>query len=97
MVRIAQTEFINEAEAEEKNFNWQKAASLYEQVAKAFLDKNLLEKGAKYYKKLGYAYAKASHTADTSEGFKNISNLAIKAYKKVGFCNSDYNMMMWRL
>lgn len=22
---------------------------------------------------------------------------AIKAYKKVGFCNSDYNMMMWRL
>ena len=22
---------------------------------------------------------------------------AIKAYKKVGFCNSDYNMMIWRL
>ncbi|MCK4381324.1 MAG: hypothetical protein KAW51_09330, partial [Candidatus Lokiarchaeota archaeon] len=81
MVRIAQTELINEAEAEEKNFNWQKAATLYEQVAKAFLDKNLLEKGAKYYKKLGYAYAKASHTADTSDEFKNISNLAIKAYK----------------
>jgi GNAT superfamily N-acetyltransferase len=22
---------------------------------------------------------------------------AIKAYKKVGFCNSDYNLMIWRL
>ena len=22
---------------------------------------------------------------------------AIKAYKKVGFCNTDYNMMIWRL
>ncbi len=22
---------------------------------------------------------------------------AIKAYKKVGFCNSDYNIMIWRL
>ena len=21
---------------------------------------------------------------------------AIKAHKKVGFCNSDYNMMIWR-
>lgn len=81
MVRIAQTELINEAEAEEKNFNWQRAASLYEQVAKAFLDKKLLEKAANCYKKLGYVYVKASHTGDTSEEFKNISNLAIEAYK----------------
>ncbi|MFX1429097.1 MAG: nitrilase-related carbon-nitrogen hydrolase [Promethearchaeota archaeon] len=81
MVRITQIELINEAEAEEKNYNWQKAASIYEQVAKSFLDKNLLEKAAKYYKKLGYAYEKASHTADTSEDFKNMSNLANNAYK----------------
>ncbi|MFX0155974.1 MAG: hypothetical protein ACFE9Q_15735, partial [Candidatus Hodarchaeota archaeon] len=81
MVRITQIELLNEAEAEEKNYNWQKAASIYEQVAKSFLDKNLLEKAAKYYKKLGYAYVKASHTTDTSEDFKNMSNLANTAYK----------------
>ena len=81
MVRIALIELMHEAEAEEKNYNWQKAASIYKQVAKAFLDENSLEKAAKYYKKLGYAYVKASHNADTSEGFKKISILAIDAYK----------------
>ncbi len=25
------------------------------------------------------------------------NNRAIKAYKKAGFCNSDYNMMIWKL
>ncbi len=81
MIRIIQNKLINEAKAEEKNYNWQNAASLYDQVAKAFLDKNLLEKAAKYYMKVGYAYAKASHTTDTSDEFNGISNLAIKAYE----------------
>ncbi|MFX0105633.1 MAG: nitrilase-related carbon-nitrogen hydrolase [Candidatus Hodarchaeota archaeon] len=81
MVRITQTELIKEAEVEEKNYNWHKAATLYAKVADAFLDEDSLEKAAIYYKKLGYTYVKASHTADTSEDFKNISNLANIAYK----------------
>ncbi|MFW9826082.1 MAG: nitrilase-related carbon-nitrogen hydrolase [Candidatus Thorarchaeota archaeon] len=81
MVRITQIKLIKEAEAEESNYNWQKAASLYEQIANAFLDEKSLEKASIYYKKLGYAYEKASHTVDTSEDFKNMSNLAHKAYK----------------
>ncbi|MGB5912191.1 MAG: nitrilase-related carbon-nitrogen hydrolase [Promethearchaeia archaeon] len=81
MVGITQSELLSKAKAEEKNYNWLKAANLYEQVANAFLDEQSLEKTAKYYKKLGHAYVKASHTADTSEGFRNMNNLAIKAYK----------------
>ncbi|MFX1490497.1 MAG: hypothetical protein ACFFBI_15205, partial [Promethearchaeota archaeon] len=81
MVSIAQTEIINEAEVEEKNYNWQKAATLYAQAADAFFDEKSLEKAAIYYKKLGYAYINASHTADTSEEFKRRNTLAIEAYK----------------
>ena len=81
MVGITQSELLSKAKAEEKNYNWLKAATLYDQLAKAFLDKNLLEKAAKHYKKLGYTYTKASHTTDTSDEFKNMSNLAIKAYE----------------
>ncbi|MFX1456247.1 MAG: hypothetical protein ACFFDB_12810, partial [Promethearchaeota archaeon] len=80
-IKQEEEDLLKKVLAEEKNYNWEEAAPLYEQIAKLFLGKNSLEIAGKYYKKLGYAYVKASHNANTSEGFKKISNLAIDAYK----------------
>ncbi|MFX0006924.1 MAG: hypothetical protein ACFFAV_09380, partial [Candidatus Hermodarchaeota archaeon] len=74
-------DLAEEALLKENTYNWKEAAKLYAQVADAFLDEESFEKAAKYYKKLGYAYAKASHTVDTPEDFKNVSNMANNAYK----------------
>jgi len=42
LVKIGELELLNKAEMEEKIYNWEEAAVLYEQVAKAYLDKNML-------------------------------------------------------
>ena len=47
MVRISEVELLNKAEIEEKYYNWEDAAKLYEQAAKLFLDKKMFEDAAK--------------------------------------------------
>ncbi len=80
MVRIAQIRLIKEAEAEEKNYNWEKAAGLYEQVAKSFLEKNLLQDAAKIYDKLGFIYLRAVYASETKEDYLNWNEQAVKAF-----------------
>ncbi len=73
---------LEQARAEEEAYNWVEAAKLFEQAAMFYLDKKMLEKAAMSYKRLGHANAQASETADTSEEYKNLNNLAIVAHKK---------------
>jgi len=82
MVRIAQTELINEAEIEEKNYNWEKSANLYEKVAKSFLEKNLLQDAAKIYNKLGDICLRAVYASEIKEDYLNWNEQSVKAFKK---------------
>ena len=54
--KINEAELLELAKTEEKNYNWEKSANLYEQIAKSFLEKNSLEDAAKIYKRIGLTY-----------------------------------------
>ena len=84
ILKINEAELLERAKIEENNYNWDKSANLYEQVAESFLEKNLLEDAAKIYKKLGYVNAQASETADTSVDYIKLKSSAIIAYEKAG-------------
>ena len=71
---------IREAKIEEKNYNWEKAAGLYEQVAKSFLEKDLLEDAAKIYDKLGLICLRAVFASETKEHYLNWNEQAVKAF-----------------
>ncbi|MCZ2809707.1 MAG: hypothetical protein O2V44_10170, partial [Candidatus Bathyarchaeota archaeon] len=73
---------LERAGVEEKGYNWVEAAKLYEQAAKSFLGKKMVEEAAKTYKKLGYAYARAAETSETAEECVELNKRAIEAYKE---------------
>ncbi len=73
---------LEKAEVEEKTYNWGEAVRLYKQAVKSFLDKNMIERAAKAYKKLGYANTRAANTVDTSEAYLERNKYAINSYKK---------------
>ncbi len=77
-----ETSLLEKADTEEKVYNWTEAAEIYNQVVKSFLDKNMIERAAKAYKKLGYANASAANTVDTSESYLERTKYAINSYKK---------------
>jgi predicted amidohydrolase len=73
---------LERAEVEEKGYNWVEAARLYDEAAKSFLGKKMVEEAAGAYKKLGYAYARAAGTAGTAEEYVELNKRAVKAYKE---------------
>jgi len=72
---------LERARVEEKNYNWRRAAEIYEEVAKKFLDQNKIQKAAKYYKMLGFVNSRAADTVDTPEEYKKTINITIKSYE----------------
>jgi len=72
---------LERAGVEEKGYNWVEAARLYEEAAKSFLDKKMVEEAAGAYKKLGYACARAAGTAETAEEYVELNKRGIKAYE----------------
>ena len=73
-------ELLDGAIAEEKNYNWLEAAKLYEQVANNYRKKNLMEKTAEIYSKLGYIFSHAAYTVKNSEKLLEYIKQTIKAY-----------------
>ncbi|MFX1570953.1 MAG: hypothetical protein ACFFCV_21650, partial [Promethearchaeota archaeon] len=73
---------IEEAKIEERNYNWEKAADLYEQVIKSFLEENLLHKSAKIYDKLGFICLRAVYASETKEHYLNWNEQAVMAFQK---------------
>jgi len=71
---------LERALVEENCYNWIDAARLYEQVAKSFLNKEMLEEAAGAYKKLGDSYSRAAFTVKTAEKFVEDIKQTIKAY-----------------
>jgi predicted amidohydrolase len=80
--RKTELELIERARNEEKAYNWQKAAKVYERVAKSYMDKNLIDKAADAYKELGQTYYLASEAVDTNEEYIGNIKHAIDAFTK---------------
>lgn len=82
MVRIGTVELLNKAEAEEKYYNWEDAAKLYEQAAKLFLDKKMLEDAAKVYTKFGDICLRVVRASKTKEDYLNWNEQSVRAFHK---------------
>jgi len=82
LVRIGTVELLNKAEAEEKYYNWEDAAKLYEQVAKLFLDKKMFQDAAKVYTKFGDICLRVVRASKTKEDYLNWNEQSVKAYHK---------------
>jgi hypothetical protein len=72
---------LEKAQAEEELVNWAEAGRFYEEVVKIYLDKQLLDKAAEVYKKLGYSNTRAADIADTAVEYIEHNQNAIDAYK----------------
>ncbi|KKL11300.1 hypothetical protein LCGC14_2547210 [marine sediment metagenome] len=57
MKREIEESLLEKARNEEKNYNFEEAAELYEQAAENFLTKNLQEEAAKTFNQLGLVYS----------------------------------------
>jgi len=95
MVKIDDAELLAKAETEERNYNWEKAANLYEQIAKSFLEKNLLQDAAKICNKLGDICLHAIYASETKEDYLNWNEQAVKAFRKAEslFIKTNYKLL----
>jgi len=82
MKREMEGALLERAGVEEKGYNWMEAARLYEEAAKSFLGKKMVEKATRACKKVGYACARAAGTAETAEEYVELNKRAVKAYKE---------------
>ena len=73
---------LKKVKAEENIYNWAKAAKLYEQIVKYYLDKKILEKVAENYKMVGHSYERAAETTETTKSYLELNQYASDAYKK---------------
>jgi len=73
---------LERAKFEEKNHNWKEATNIYEQILKIFLEKKVLAKSAKIFKKLGWTYYRSGEVARTQEDYIALNMLAINAYNE---------------
>ncbi|MFX1320110.1 MAG: carbon-nitrogen hydrolase family protein [Promethearchaeota archaeon] len=73
---------LEKAQLEENNYNWIEAAKLYEQILNYFLERNMIDKVAFAYKKLGFTNVMASEMADSPVDLSNRCKNAIDAYDK---------------
>jgi len=81
MKREIEESLLEKARIEEKNYNLEEAAELYEQASEIFLTKNLVKDAAKAFNQLGLVYSYALETSKTSEKFINNCKNSIKAYE----------------
>ncbi len=73
---------LEKAQLEENNYNWKEAAFLYESAVNYFLEKDMIDKVAFAYKKLGFTNVMASETVDSAINLRNRCKNAINAYDK---------------
>jgi len=80
LVRISLVELLNKAETEEKNYNWEEAAELYEQVAKGYLDKKNLIDAAKAYDKFGEICIRTVRASESKADYVKWRDRSVKAF-----------------
>ncbi|MFW9943037.1 MAG: carbon-nitrogen hydrolase family protein [Candidatus Thorarchaeota archaeon] len=76
------SELLEKAQIEENSYNWSDAVEVYEQVAKAYLDKEKVDDVANAYKALGRLYFLISETVDTKAEFIDNIKQGIENYHK---------------
>jgi tetratricopeptide (TPR) repeat protein len=81
-MQLKKESLLEEAQREEHNYQWEKAAGLYEQIAKSLLENVLLEEAAKVYYKLGDICLRAVLASETKEDYLNWDDKAVKAFLK---------------
>lgn len=82
MKREKEEVLLERAGVKEKGYNWVEAARLYEEAAKSFLDKEMVEKAAEIREQIGFCFFRAALQADTHEDFRSRMKLAVGAYER---------------
>jgi len=73
---------LERAGVEEKGYNWVEAAGLYEQAAKSFLGKKMVEEAAEIRGRMGFCFYRAALQAETHKDFRSRMKLAVGAYER---------------
>lgn len=73
---------LEKAKDEELVYNWIEAAKLYEQEAKYYLDKNILEKVADTLKSAGYSYERAAETVERTKDYFELNKQSGDVYEQ---------------
>ena len=81
-MQLKKESLLEEAQREEHNYQWEKAAELYEEAARLFTEKKKLEDAAKIYNKLGDICLRAVLASETKEDYINWDEQAIDAFNK---------------
>ena len=82
MIEDTEVSLMSRATIEEKNYQWEKAAKLYEQVADLFFKKKKLEDAANFFTKAGDIYLRAVTASETKDEYINRNNLSVEAFQK---------------
>ena len=78
----SKTDLVERAEAEEKACNWFKAAILDEKIAKSYLENNMNNEAAEFYKKSGYNYLESGNTVETAQDYRERHKSATQAFNE---------------
>ncbi|MFX1279688.1 MAG: hypothetical protein ACFFA3_09750, partial [Promethearchaeota archaeon] len=81
MVKISKRVLLEKAEIEEKNCNWSNAMELYEQIAKKYVDKMMLDDAANLYNEIGELGFRALLASKTKNEYLNWINHIIEIYQ----------------
>ena len=71
---------LEHAESEEKNYNWEEAAGLYEQAAQLYLEKEALNEAARVYNKFGDICLRAVNASETRKDYLYWNEQTVKAF-----------------
>ncbi|MFX1375066.1 MAG: hypothetical protein ACFFA0_04585, partial [Promethearchaeota archaeon] len=80
MSKINQTGLLENAKIEEKNCNWSNAVELYEQIAKNYVDKRILDDAANLYNEIGELCFRALMASKTRDEYLNWIKHTIEVY-----------------
>jgi len=77
-----ESDLIESAEAQEREYNVAETAQLYEKIAKRYVERNLLRKAAQLFEKVGDLYSMARLMAETVDVYEDLINKTVNAYKE---------------
>ena len=94
-MQLKKESLLEEAQREEHNYQWEKAAGLYEKIAKSLLENVLLEEAAKVYNKLGDICIRAVLASETKEDYLFWNDKSVKAFVKAEslFNQTNYKLL----
>ena len=77
-----ESDLIERAEAQEREYNFAEAAQLYEKIAKRYVERKFLRKAAELFEKVGDLYSGVRMMVENVDMYEDVINKIVNAYKE---------------